>query len=151
MARTEPAASPVTLWRHRQAPVEAVRWDGTPEVIAVLKEWQADPVQWAYEGEEHLGLRVWGARDGYAGALRGDWLVRDRRLGAARYTAEEFAAAFEPLPPPRPSPAELWEQAGGNRDLYRGLLHEHGHILAPGDDGYDPDAPRTLPCGWSPS
>jgi hypothetical protein len=57
----------------------------------------------------------------------------------------------EPEPEPRPSPAVLWEQAGGNRDLYRGLLHEHGHILAPGDDGYDPDAPRTLPCGWGPA
>ena len=55
-----------------------------------------------------------------------------------------------PVPDPRPSPAELWQQSGGNRELYRGLLREHGHILAPGDDGYDPDAPRTLPCGWGP-
>jgi hypothetical protein len=51
----------------------------------------------------------------------------------------------------RPSPAELWEKSGGNRDRYRGLLREHGHILAPGDDGYDENAPRTLPCGWSPA
>jgi len=50
----------------------------------------------------------------------------------------------------RPSPGELWQRAGGDRDEYRRLLREHGHILAPGDAGYDPDAPRTLPCGWSP-
>jgi len=48
------------------------------------------------------------------------------------------------------SPGQLWEQAGGNPDEYRRLLREHGHILRPGDVGYDPDAPRTLPCGWSP-
>lgn len=35
-------------------------------------------------------------------------------------------------------------------DEYRFLLREHGHLIGPGDPGYDPDAPRTLPCGWSP-
>jgi hypothetical protein len=52
--------------------------------------------------------------------------------------------------PQRPSPAELFAQAGGNRDLYRDLLHQYGHLLRPGDEGYDPGAPKTLPCGWSP-
>jgi hypothetical protein len=133
------------LHRHRQDAVEAVRWDGTPEVIAVLEEWGADPVRWAYEGGEHLGVRVWGARDGYAGALRGDRLVRDRRQGAARYDPEEFGEEFEPEP--RPSLIELWEKSGGNRDRYRGLLREHGHILGPGDDGYDENASQVPPCG----
>lgn len=53
--------------------------------------------------------------------------------------------------PERPSPADLFAQAGGNRDLYRDLLAEHGHLPAPGDPGYDPDAPRLPPCGWRPS
>ena len=47
----------------------------------------------------------------------------------------------------RPSPAELWQQAGGSAGRYRQLLREHGHLLAPGDEGYD-DAPGSLPCGW---
>ena len=54
------------------------------------------------------------------------------------------------ITPGRPSPAELWQQAGGNRDLYRDLLHQHGHLLAPGDPGYDPDAPQWPDCGWKP-
>jgi hypothetical protein len=53
--------------------------------------------------------------------------------------------------PPRPAPHELWAQAGGDREKYRDLLRRHGRLLAPGDEGYDPGAPRALPCGWSPS
>jgi hypothetical protein len=53
---------------------------------------------------------------------------------------------------PRPSPMELWQQAGGGAsdydpDRYRELLHEHGHLLSPSDEGYD-QAPASLPCGW---
>lgn len=55
------------------------------------------------------------------------------------------------LAAPRPSPAELWERSGGNRDLYVKLLREHRHVLGPGDEGYDPDAPQVPPCGWGPS
>lgn len=159
-AETGSASSAVTLWRSKATVMEAVRWDGAPAVLAVLKEWGAEPVQWAVVGEEYLAVRVWGPRDGYAGAVRGDWLVResDARLpgvGVARYAPEEFAAKFEAAPPeqeppPRPSPAELWERSGENRDLYASLLREHGHVLAPGDEGYDENAPRTLPCGVGP-
>jgi hypothetical protein len=46
----------------------------------------------------------------------------------------------------------LWQQAGGgtpdyDRNRYLTLMREHGHILSPGDEGYE-DAPRSLPCGW---
>ena len=39
------------------------------------------------------------------------------------------------------SPAKLWKQAHGDREEYHRLLREHGHILAPGDPGYE-DAPQ---------
>jgi hypothetical protein len=51
--------------------------------------------------------------------------------------------------PGKPSPAELWRQAGGgtpdfSRDRYRELLIAHGHLtpLEPGEK------PEPLPCGW---
>lgn len=47
----------------------------------------------------------------------------------------------------RPAPSELWQQAGGDGDRYRELLREHGHLLSPGDEGYE-EAPASLPCGW---
>lgn len=47
----------------------------------------------------------------------------------------------------RPGPAELWQQAGGDGERYRQLLRQHGHLLGPGDDGYE-EAPAGLPCGW---
>lgn len=47
----------------------------------------------------------------------------------------------------RPSPHELWVQAGEDGERYRELLREHGHILRPGDEGYEQGS-RTLPCGW---
>ncbi len=47
----------------------------------------------------------------------------------------------------RPSPGILWHQAGGDSARYRELMREHGHILAPGDEGYE-QASRTLPCGY---
>lgn len=46
-----------------------------------------------------------------------------------------------------PSPGQLWNQAGGDGDRYRDLLHQHGLILSPGDEGYE-QAGRTLPCGY---
>lgn len=44
----------------------------------------------------------------------------------------------------RPSPFELWQQAGGDGEEYRRLLREHGHLIPrePGDDS------PLLPCGW---
>jgi hypothetical protein len=59
----------------------------------------------------------------------------------------------EPEPAPKLTPHQLWEQAGGGtpqyrREEYRRLLREHGHLIGPGDPGYDPDAPKTLECGW---
>lgn len=52
----------------------------------------------------------------------------------------------------KPSIMDLWRQAGGGTDhwdsqRYRDLMHEHGYLLRPGDDGYE-DATHTLPCGW---
>ena len=47
----------------------------------------------------------------------------------------------------KPGPFELWQQAGGDGARYRDLMREHGHLLSPGDEGYE-DAPRNLPCGW---
>lgn len=53
-------------------------------------------------------------------------------------------AMATPEPPARPSPFELWRQAGGDRARYRKLLVEHGHLvpLEPGEK------PEPLPCGW---
>lgn len=51
----------------------------------------------------------------------------------------------EPIVTWTPSPAELWQQAGGDPQKYRDLLAEHGHLLRPGDDGYD-EAVAKLPC-----
>ena len=79
---------------------------------------------------------------------------RGAGLGSPELIAAQDAAIRavngEPEPAPKPSPHELWAQAGEKPDEYRRLLREHGHILSPGDEGYDPDN-RTLPCGWSPS
>lgn len=47
----------------------------------------------------------------------------------------------------RPSPVQLWRQANGDSARYRRLMREHGHLLAPGDEGYE-QASKTLPCGW---
>ena len=47
----------------------------------------------------------------------------------------------------RPSPGHLWHQAGGNGARYRELMREHGHLLEPGDEGYE-RASRALPCGY---
>ena len=46
-----------------------------------------------------------------------------------------------------PSPFALWQQANGDGDRYRELMREHGHLLSPGDEGYE-EASRNLPCGW---
>jgi hypothetical protein len=40
----------------------------------------------------------------------------------------------------RPSPFELWQQAGGDAEEYRRLMREHGHLV--------PGMPQPLPCGW---
>jgi hypothetical protein len=43
-----------------------------------------------------------------------------------------------------PSPYDLWRQTDGDRERYRELLIEHGHLipLQPGEQ------PEPLPCGW---
>lgn len=53
--------------------------------------------------------------------------------------------------PPRPTMGQLWDQAGEEPDKYRRLLREHGYTAGPGDDGYDPAAPKLPPCGWGAS
>jgi hypothetical protein len=47
----------------------------------------------------------------------------------------------------RPPMFELWQQAGGDGERYRELLHEWGYVLRPGDKDYE-DASPALPCGW---
>lgn len=54
-----------------------------------------------------------------------------------------------PMSADRPSPGILWHQAKGDAARYRELMREHGHILLPGDEGYE-QASATLPCGWHP-
>jgi hypothetical protein len=44
----------------------------------------------------------------------------------------------------RPSLYELWRQANGDRERYRELLLEHGHLI-PLKLG---EKPEPLPCGW---
>lgn len=40
----------------------------------------------------------------------------------------------------KPSPAELYERAGGDRERYIALMWEHGYLV---------EGPREpLPCGW---
>jgi len=47
-------------------------------------------------------------------------------------------------PDTRPSPGELWAQAGGDRARYRALMLEHGWLVP-----LKPDEKREpLPCGW---
>lgn len=51
-----------------------------------------------------------------------------------------------------PSPYQLWVQAGGETDHYDQAeylrpMRVHGHLLYPGDDGYEQGS-RNLPCGW---
>lgn len=75
------------------------------------------------------------------------------RAGAVPVTwregGEMRAAAIERRRAAPPSPHELWERAGGDAVEYHRLMRVHGHLLAPGDEGYE-DAPGNLPCGWSP-
>lgn len=79
-------------------------------------------------------------------------LVSISEADGLRILAAESAA--EPAEAARPGPRELWEQAVGgtpgyDRDRYIALLREHGHLLSPGDDGYE-EAPADLPYGWRP-
>ena len=95
MTETEAAKPPVTHWRHRGDLAEAVRWDGSPEVLAVLAEWGAEPSAWSPPLAGGV-LRIWGSLRGYAGAMPGDWLVRrPGGNGADRYAPEFFEEAFE--------------------------------------------------------
>ena len=53
-----------------------------------------------------------------------------------------------------PGPAELWHEAGGGTSrwdpkCYRDLLYEHGHLLRPGDEGYE-NASAGLACRRDP-
>jgi hypothetical protein len=53
--------------------------------------------------------------------------------------------------PDRPSLYDLWQQAGGGTEgydpeRYQQLAREHGHIMQPGDAGYEQGVPE-LSCG----
>lgn len=114
---TTGAPSPVRLFRPK-AGIEAVCWDGSAEVLVILEAWGAEPV--VFPGQP---LRIWGARDGYAGALAGDWLVRDPSSGACRWVPELFADAFEE-PAEEAGTAGLTEFLKADRDRER-LAAEH--------------------------
>jgi hypothetical protein len=96
------------------------------------------------------GLEVWNDQDqAWLGVVLGHRVAKST-LGEL-YPMSQQAYDETTEPEPRLSPAELWEKSGGNRDRYRDLLHRHGHLLAPGDEGYDENAPQVPPCGWWPS
>ena len=70
------------------------------------------------------------------------------RAGMALVRAERERVMTSPAP----SPMELWHQAGGgtdsyDRERYLELMRQHGHLLKPGDEGYE-DASPNLSCGW---
>jgi hypothetical protein len=46
----------------------------------------------------------------------------------------------------RKPPAELWREAGGDREEYKRLMIEHGWLVPrkPGEES------KPLPCGWDP-
>jgi len=66
-----------------------------------------------------------------------------------------LAEAPPPQPPaPKPSPHQLWEQAGGgtgsfDQARFLELMHEAGHLLRPGDPGYEHGV-SAASCGWRP-
>jgi hypothetical protein len=73
---------------------------------------------------------------------------------AAVRAAENGRGSRPAAEPARPGPHELWQQAGGgtgsyDRDRYLGLLREHGHLLKPGDNGYEAGV-TAAGCGWKP-
>jgi len=47
----------------------------------------------------------------------------------------------------KPSPGQLWNQAGGDEDRYRELMRQHGHLIRRGEPGFE-EASATLPCGY---
>lgn len=97
MTETETAATPVTRHRRRADLVDAVQWDGSPEVLAVLEEWGAEPLVGRPLTAAEGHVRIWGSVHGYGGAAMGDWLVRrPGGQGADRYKPEFFTDAFEP-------------------------------------------------------
>lgn len=88
------ATTPVSaaLWRRKYADVEAVQWDGSVGVRALLEKWGADPV--VRDSGDGAIVRIWGAGHGFAGLRLGGWAVRDPQEGARAYTCEQFAAEF---------------------------------------------------------
>lgn len=72
---------------------------------------------------------------------------RGRGRGSLAHLAAMEAAIRavngQPEPAPKPSPHQLWEQAGEDPEEYRRLMREHGYLLGPGDPGYDPDTRGT--------
>ena len=90
-------------------------------------------------------------------ALYQAWDPARGRGSAAHQAAADAVLRYvngEPEPAPKPSPHALWERAGGGTghysgEEYRRLMREHGHLLKPGDAGYE-DGVRSAPCGWKP-
>ena len=114
-AETETSPCCAARFRRRDADTEAVRWDGTPGVRALLAEWGAQPEEAlpAPHGEEREGM-IWVRRasDGQHILLPpGDWAARvPGLLGIRRWKAGEFEAEHEPAPPAgmEPSGGELY-------------------------------------------
>jgi hypothetical protein len=81
---------------------------------------------------------------------------KGRGLGSEALRAAQDAAIAaverQLARPPKPSPHDLWKQAGGgtaefSRQRFLDLMTEAGHLLRPGDEGYEQASPG-LPCGW---
>lgn len=70
-----------------------------------------------------------------------------RGRGTRAHSAASAAAVSAAQKARRPSPGELWNQAGGDSVRYRALMLEYGHLLSPGDEGYEQGV-RNLSCGW---
>jgi hypothetical protein len=54
-----------------------------------------------------------------------------------------------PEAPALPGPAELWQQSEGDRERFRDLLRQYGHVLRPDDEGLA-GPPAVRPSGWRP-
>lgn len=118
---------------------------GVPYQANIITSVGPDASQSVFHFHAHLVPRR--AGDG----LTLPWTGQARRPvpGEMKNCCGEPYVLHEETATDRPGPAELWQQACGDRDEYMRLMREHGHVVRPGDTGYDPDA-KGLACGWEP-
>ena len=145
----------IRRFRHKPTVVSAVRWTGgnTDEVFELTGCQHFAPVDpLGRAGDPGITAEVWDKlHSTWIGVKTGQWVARGTKGELWPVDHEVLTETYDPAEElARPSAGELWERAGGNRELYRDLLRQHGHLLAPGDPGYDPGAPQYPPCGWRP-